>query len=372
MKLITIVKKELLDQMRDRRTIIAAIFMPAVIVPLLLFSVTYPVSGDKADSLIRIIIDKNESELKQIIHNSLSSIHFLDSDGSESVLNGSADIQITAGKNGNKYRSVMIHYDSARTGSSLSFIKIHSCLESYFRKPQASQRETEIKSSAVRGEKESRTILTLSFILPVLLMVFAASSSMSAVIDMTAGEKERSTLENLLSCNISHFTIISGKILASWTIGFLSVLSLLCGLTASSVFFPELAGGLSLTEFFSVPDILLLTVSASIAVLFFSSAGMVIGLYARSAKEGTILTLPVIILSSALSSGLISGDPFQGTGMHLLIPVLNLSHIIRGVIFNHNDYFSLTAAFSASTAYILLFIFFGSRLIKKENVIFRS
>ena len=372
MKLLTIIKKELVDQFRDKRTIIAAILMPAIIVPLLLLVIPQDGAGDPADIAMRIIIQNNDNQLKSLILASYADSDFLKEGTVGSVLSGEADIYIEYTKAEDRFTSFTFHYDSARTNSVISFVHIHDLFDSIYSSQAPGYGGTELRGSAVRSERESRTLHTLALMLPVFLMVFAASSTMSSVIDMTAGEKERLTIEILLSCSITPMLLIAGKIIAASIIGFFSIASLITGLAIFSHLSPVITGGISLVEFAGFKSLLLIAMMAYFNVLFFAAAGMVIGLYAKSVKEGGILSLPVIIASSAVSSGFIGGDPFSGEWIFFLIPVLNFSSLIRSAIFNH--YYSLNTfiAFSVNMVWILICAAAGRYLIKKGGVVFRS
>lgn len=373
MKLAVIIKKELIDQIRDRRTLIAAILMPAVIVPLLLIFTLPGRTDGELSKPAKIIMQDDDSFIRNLIRESYSNCEFINPySTSDAMLKGLADLQIQIIKSGDVYQSISLYYDPARSISLNSYIRINSILESGLKTQQAEAKAIQITSSAIRSEKENKTLLTLSLILPVFLMLFAASSSMSGVIDMSAGEKERSTIEILLSCRISHAEIILGKILAASVIGFLSVTSLMAALGLSSHFYPQITGGISLLRFCGVSNIVFILFICGVSVFLFASAGMVIGLFAKSVKEGTILTLPVIVLSSALSSGIIAEDPYATDKIYMLIPVLNFSYLIRSAIFNHHEIILIVISFLANMACILLFLFICILLIKKESVIFRS
>ncbi|HSV98119.1 MAG TPA: ABC transporter permease subunit [Spirochaetota bacterium] len=373
MKLIIVFKKELLDQIRDKRTIIAAILMPALIVPLLLFLIPREALTADPDAPARIIIGVNETNIRNIILSSFKNTQFVDSESpSQAILNGEADCMIEVVRSGGGYSELTIQYDSARSGSALSFARIHDLLDSYLNRSAITRTAFTIRSATVRSDNETRTLLTLSLMLPVFLMVFAASSTISGVIDMTSGEKERSTLETLLSCNVSHTAIILGKALAASAVGCTSVMSLLTGLMICSQAHPAITGGLSLAGFAGATNILLLSVLGALAVFLFASAGMAIGLYSKSVKEGTILALPVVVLGSALSSGLVAGDPFTVKAYYFLIPVVNISYAIRSVIYDRLDALLLLIPLFVTLTYASIFLIISRRLIKNESVIFRS
>lgn len=373
MKLIVIIKKELLDQIRDKRTIVASILMPAVIVPLLLFILSQPASNKNQDLPIRIIIQENQNHIQNAILQSFKNAQFINSDSpSKSIKNGKAELFIDINNSTEPNQTMTIYYDSARRISVLSNLKIHNFLIHKINMPKVILNNTNIKSQTIRSDEENKTLLTIALILPVFLMIFAASSTMTSIIDMSSGEKERSTLEPLLSCNISHTNIIMGKILAASTIGFISVIFLLSGLLVCSQAYPEITGGLSLLKFSSLANIFFVISITFVSVFLFSTFGMAIGLYAKSVKEGNIFMLPVIVLSSALSSGLIASDPFTINKFYLLIPVLNFSHLIRSAIYNQHDVFLLMITVFFNMAYAFLFLIISHYLIKKEKVIFRS
>ncbi|HNX23576.1 MAG TPA: ABC transporter permease subunit [Spirochaetota bacterium] len=373
MKLFVIIKKELLDQIRDKRTIVASILMPAVIVPLLLFLTLQKTPDDGLNTPAKINIQNNDTLIKSLIHESFRNSEFINTESpSEAMLKGEADLYIQITKSGEKYGTLTIYYDPARSISLNSYLAVNDLLKSHFAIPEIKLSDVQITSSTIRNDTENNTLLILSLILPVFLMLFAASSTMSSVIDISAGEKERSTIETLLSCSISRTAIILGKISAASVIGFSSVISLISGLILCSHLYPRITGGISLLNFCGIKNILLVLMMTAISVFFFSAAGMVIGLYARSVKEGTILTLPVIILSSALSSGLITSDPFTINRIYLLIPVLNFSYLIRSVIFNHHELLLILISAFINLAYASLLLIISCRLLKKESVIFRS
>ncbi|TAL32328.1 MAG: ABC transporter permease [Spirochaetes bacterium] len=373
MKFTVIIRKEILDQIRDKRTIAAAILLPAIIVPLLLFLTSQTTSGEEFKEPARIIISGDETHLKNMILESFGNTQFIDPESpSKTIAHGNADLHIVTTKSDGKYLSIIIHYDPARRGSALAFVKIENLFKSHFNGPGAAAGNPLITFSAIRSEKENKTLLTLSLLLPVLLMVFAASSTMSSVIDMSSGEKERSTIEILLSCNISHLTIIMGKVLAASVIGLTAIVSLLAGLIVSSQFYPGITGGISLLEYCGITNIALIFIMTFFSIILFSTAGMVIGLYAKSIREGTILTLPVIILCSALSSGLVASDPFTINTLYLLVPVLNLAYLIRSAIFNRHEVLFIIVSISVTMVYSFFLLVISRHLLKNERVIFRS
>jgi ABC-type Na+ efflux pump permease subunit len=115
MKLLIILKKELLDQVRDRRMIIAALLMPAVIVPLLLFFMTLEPSKGDVGSRVRIIIEKEAVQLQGLLRESINGIQFIQSNApTETIKDGNAELGIEFIQEGDEYRGFTLYYDPAR------------------------------------------------------------------------------------------------------------------------------------------------------------------------------------------------------------------------------------------------------------------
>ncbi len=373
MKMITIAIKELTDQVRDRRTIAASIILPAVIVPLLLLAISGSTVEDKTGSPVRIAITPGNDHIVKVISEQFKGTEFISpANAGNLVLTGEADLQIENNSLNGKGHVIKIIFDPARKHSVLSNIRVARLLESVFSTRQIISAGTEIKSTPIRGDSENRTLLTLSLIIPVFLTVFAASSSITAAVDISAGEKERSTIEAVLSSSISHSSIIAGKITAASIIGFISTISLMSGLCIGSLLLPEITGGIALIKFCGIRNISLLVAAAFVSVVLFSSAGIAIGFFARSVKEGTIFILPVIVLSSVLSSGLIAGDPFHHKFYVNYVPLLNTASLMRSIVFNHYMPAQFIISISVNVVCVLLLYLAGCSLLGNEKVIFRS
>ncbi|UZQ83400.1 ABC transporter permease subunit [Thermoanaerobacter sp. RKWS2] len=73
----------------------------------------------------------------------------------------------------------------------------------------------------------------LAFIGPMLLTLWTATGGIGAAVDLAAGEKERGTLEPLLTTSTSRLSIMAGKYLAVTAMVLLSAVASLLGLFAS-------------------------------------------------------------------------------------------------------------------------------------------
>ena len=114
----------------------------------------------------------------------------------------------------------------------------------------------------------------MGMVVPFLIMLYAIIGTYTLSADVSAGEKERETLETLFSLPVSRTEIVVGKLLACVAVGMLS------GLINLMAIFPLLYG-----IAYQVPD---LTVSLSPGLLAFLA----------------LMLLPVMILTSTLFTGM--------------------------------------------------------------------
>ncbi|OAI48058.1 hypothetical protein AYO44_01250 [Planctomycetaceae bacterium SCGC AG-212-F19] len=132
---------------------------------------------------------------------------------------------------------------------------------------------------------------------PFLLIMWALAGALHPAIDLTAGEKERATLETLLLTPASRGEIVCGKFLAVWLFSAVTALWNLAWL----------GGGAWLLSFwlpFPIMRFGALMWCAVITILLaalFSSVSMALGAYARSTKEGQYYLIPIFIVTMPLT-----------------------------------------------------------------------
>jgi sodium transport system permease protein len=207
----------------------------------------------------------------------------------------------------------------------------------------------------------------------VLLLMF--TGGMYPAIDMTAGEKERRTLEVFLSSPASRREIVMGKILAVMTATISTALlsmgslvySLRYGGMARSKEMKEMLGGASMDA--GTFGMVLLTL-LPMAVLA-ASAMIAIAIFARSFKEGQSYLTPLVML--VVFPAAIGGLPgLDLTPALALIPVFNASQLIKQILLGEfsTQLFAITLA--ANLTYAAIAFFVAVRIFEDESVLFRT
>jgi sodium transport system permease protein len=199
---------------------------------------------------------------------------------------------------------------------------------------------------------------------------------MYPAIDLTAGEKERGTMETILSSPVSRLDLVLGKFLlvfsASLTTAILSVISM-----GSSFYFlghshaVASSGGQGLQMnlgWISIVAVFLMALPLSV---LFSALLMTIALFAKTYKEAQSYLTPMtfVVVIPAVAS-LMPG--VELTPKLALIPILNTSLICKEIITGTYHWNSIALIFASTCIYAAVAIFLAIKMFQRESVLFRS
>ena len=393
--IVSIFKKELIDVLRDRRTLMFMVVIPILITPLLIIgSIKFQeYQNKKSEEKILKIAYINESEdslTKQLLSDQkgVKIIEGVPIDSIESYIKSdSLQGGLYLGKDflkkikTNSSGDVKIYYKSSDLMSK-SKKRIQAALDIYKEKIIAER----LKQLNVDGQilepinitnidmataKETLGKAVGGFI-PYVLVMFIFLGAMYPAIDLGAGEKERGSLETLLSSPATKFEITMGKLLVVSLTGIVSGLVSVLGISSSLFFIDKIPVQiqetiLELINPFMIFSIIILMIPIAI---FFASMLLSISFYARSFKEAQSLMGPlnmVIIVPLFLS---------LGPGMEMdhataLMPLINVGLLTKEILAG-----SVELIYFIETLFSLLFcaaigIWFSVFWFKKENTIFR-
>jgi len=253
--------KEVTDNLRDRRTLLSALFFGPLFGPLLfagmislslersvsesMEALRLPISGaDNAPSLVQFLAQNNVDVVRLPLD--LESARELVDSGSEDVV-----LIIPAGY-GEALRAgspapVQMVSDSANSNAAKSIRRTEALLQAYERQLSTLRllargiSPSVMNALAVENIDVStptgRSVLLLGmmnyFIIFAMLM-----GGLYLAIDTTAGERERGSLEPLLALPVARWRLITGKVLATFVFMLLSLLVSLAAFSISLSFVP--------------------------------------------------------------------------------------------------------------------------------------
>jgi sodium transport system permease protein len=204
----------------------------------------------------------------------------------------------------------------------------------------------------------------------VILLMF--TGAMYPAIDMTAGEKERRTLEAVLCSPAGRNEVVLGKIMATSTAAFITALLTLGSMAYSFRFAPH-ASQAQEAFHMGAPD------TASLAMALFAviptaimaaSIMVAIALFAKSYKEGQSYLTPIVMLAAFPAVvGMLPG--LELTPALALIPIFNVCQLIKEIFLGEFSRAAFAVTLVANLVYAAIAFYIASRIFKSESVLFR-
>jgi sodium transport system permease protein len=211
------------------------------------------------------------------------------------------------------------------------------------------------------------------------VIVLCLQGAMYPAIDLTAGEKERGTMETILSSPISRVHLVLGKfflvLTAALVTAALSVTSMGISFWGSQKFHAFDAGGASDAGSFQlqigVGAILSVFLMALPLAVMFSAALLTIALFAKSHKEAQSYITPLmfIVIIPAIAAML---PGVELTPKFALIPIFNVSLLCKDLIAGTYHWDLIAIIFGSTCAYAAVALFLAIKMFQRESVLFRS
>jgi sodium transport system permease protein len=226
------------------------------------------------------------------------------------------------------------------------------------------------KDLATQKEKIGES---LGGLVPYFFIIFCFLGAMYPAIDLGAGEKERATIETLLTSPASRMQIVLGKFFVITCTGLISALISILALylalkQAKGLPKGALEGILHIVEFKSIG--LLFSLLGPVCV-FFAAVLLSISIFARSFKEAQSIMTPMnILVIFPVFIGLFPGIKLNTTTA--LIPVLNVSLATKEIISGTIKTGLLLEVYVSLFVLAALSLVFCAQWFKREEVIFRG
>ena len=213
----------------------------------------------------------------------------------------------------------------------------------------------------------------LSFFLPYILITMILTGGFSAALDSTAGERERRTLESLLMTPAPRSRVLLGKIGAVTTISLVAaVVAIGSMLVALSQISLPGSGGAAHISLNAVAVPVMVWVALLLAVGF-SSLTLALGTLARSFRQGQAYVTPLYFITIFPASIILFIPDFNPSLAYYLIPVLNAVLVLRDAIVHNSVAWPALIVTTVSLAGTGLLSWFATlRLFTREALLTRS
>lgn len=215
------------------------------------------------------------------------------------------------------------------------------------------------------GTEEKQSLLAT--VIPLVLVLMTITGAVYPAIDLTAGERERGTIEALMASPISRSQILIAKYVAVVTVALLTAL-----VNLAAMFVTLWASGLlsRLTNSGGVPWIEMLQILGLLVLFsgFFSALLLSLTSFAKSFKEAQAYLIPLMLL--ALTPGIFSLMPgVELTGPLAIVPLVNIVLLARDLLSGGFDPVHAIAAILSTFAYAIAAIAIAARLFGSDAVL---
>ena len=392
----TIAKKEVIEFVRDWRTIVAIIIIPILMFPVLFIVFPVLLESEAAELDSRIIEIEVQGEqfpeqLLQQFNYSTTEITYQNITFNESlsipgadfdrVRNMELDAVLRLNQTGEIWYYSIIYLSTSEGSTEARSRIIESLINWEANLTEVKiveggldvdstldplRYEGDISKSDVATEGEQAGLI-LSLFIPLVLAIWTFSSAIQPSIDMTAGERERGTLEALLGLPCTRNELLMGKWLGVASITGVGVMLQIVGLLFA-------IGYLATSDFIGIPDlstpaIILIILSIMLFAIMVVALELALAMRSHSVKEAGSILGPAIILIifPALFTQVINLDGIES--FWFSIPVINVLLALREllldrVIVEHVLIWSLTSVFYAALAAL-----YAAKQFKREDIV---
>jgi ABC-2 type transport system permease protein/sodium transport system permease protein len=386
-RLFRLARKELTEILRDRRTIITLVVMPLLLYPLLgigfglvsqggkasevpqKFSIAFPTTakGKTAEPMGVRLWDG--AHALGVARPELLTVDDIDL----AVREGQAHVglrPVTPGDFAGDW-DVVYRDDVPASREAAHFVQQAAAatdikdLRAMMKRPP---RQPHFVAAPLKTPDEERGALRLAVFVPLVLILMTMTGAVYPAIDLTAGERERGTLEVLIAAPVPRVSLLFGKYVAVTAVAVLTALVNLGSMTVSilvsglteKVFGPAGVRVLTLVEIFG----LVLLFAA-----FFSAVLLVVTSFARSFKEAQAYLIPLMVVS--LVPGIVGLLPgLSLSGPLAVVPLLNIVLLARDLLGGHADPVSAAVVVIVTAAYAVLALWVAAQVFGTEGVLY--
>lgn len=386
-------KRELTDILRDKKTLVMMVVVPVILYPLLIVGMTLLMSAiisSQAEKTYLVAFENNETlsdHMEKILEEEQEEIGYqiriVEADDCEEALEAE---EIDAFVRMEEDGTVLLCYLSAKDRSATTVSALNDAFAIY----REELREENIKEAGLDAELllnpisfEKKDFSTaeesignlIGSMIPFLVITVILLGAIYPAIDVTAGEKERGTLETLLTLPVTNFEMIMSKFLAVSCIAcvsaILNVISMggaMAFLVSSSI---SSAANVNIDIHYEtfIPGILFTLVVMMFFALLVTAVCMCTCVFAKNFKEANNYITPVMLIFMFGSYAAMIPD-LELTARTAAIPIVNVSLMVEGLFqFNYNYGLFAIVLFS-NVAYSLLAIMVLGKIYNSEAVLF--
>ncbi len=379
----TVFVKEMRELFRDHRTILVMLVVPVLLYPAVFIGVEQialaGLGSSDAPDVVAVSPDLAEGAIAALQRMNGAEVRLADDPGAL-VRQGRADVAVVGGRldAAGELRASVV-YDPGSTRSAAARGRVREALGEWGNGvlaerlqqqglPRQWARPVALADSAAEAGTGPALHQAARF-LPLLLVIITLLGTFYPALDLGAGEKERGTLESLLTAPVPHSHLIAGKFATVAVVGFVAAAANL-----ASMLLTLKAGLFGATDqlpvgSFSAGAVLLMFATLVPLGILFAGVFLGVSMRAQSLKEAQSALTPAYML--ILIPAMLPALP----GIHLtlataLVPVGGMVLLFAGLLTGTAPAAPAMVAVLATVGYALAGLSFAARGLGSEETLF--
>jgi sodium transport system permease protein len=393
-KIFTIYRKEMLDLLRDKRTVITSVVIPLILYPLIMIGFSSMMIRQETklgqQDIDIFIHDNIRNQISHRIIDSLAAMEYMnviyditqpEEFIQDDLLHAAVVLDDSISTSGFEIFKITITFNEAKELSKLAYNRIRMKLldlesDLVGDRLSAIQIDEEILNAIeIKGDNVAPPEQMLGFIvgriLPYLLIVLTLSGGAVVASDLVAGEKERGTLETILVSAASRTELVVGKYLTIITISTITVFLNLFSMFFSFKHLISQSGVDTSGIQLPLSNFALILVGMLPLVTLLAAILLSISTYARNIKEAQSYQMPIIFGGMMLA--MISMLPgFELTLGFSLIPIVNFALLFKNIMMGNFNALHFSVVIGSTLILDILAISLSIYLFNKESILFRT
>ena len=391
--------KELRDSLRDRRTIISMIVVPVLVMPLLMFGIgglmiktvakarqeiprVMVIGGDASSKVLASlraaknldIVPATADFTNQVVEKTVRAVVKLPPDFDAAIARGDAttvDIYEYAGDMKSGFAAENLNGFFRNLSDTTVRERLASRgVPAEVLKPFSIERQNGVPPAKVAGT-------ALGGLLPYFIFALCLTGAMYPALDLTAGEKERGTMETILCCPVARTDLVVGKFLMVLTASLGTVLLAIVSMAGTFMIAKRLAAGalppevMKLAATIDVGGLAGVFLMLLPVAVMFSAGLLMVGLFSRSFREaqsycGPLMLVAIIPTMIAMLPGVELNASFA------VVPLLNVGLVCKEMMAGTWHWPYIALIFGSACVYAGAALAAAVWMFHREEVLFRS
>ncbi len=389
-----IARKEFKDTVRDKRTLMAMIVVPLLLFPVIFTVVSglqsesmekamsrelkVAVAGTQVPSNLQAHLERGQNLRLIPFGQDTSYRRYVRGDSLDAAISVPGDFQ--ARLDNMQTGHIQLFFQSTEEGVEKRLSSLLDRYEAELRSQRLAK--LDISEEAIQPVQVDKVDMAtmqekigkyIGGFIPYIFIIFCFIGAMYPAIDLFTGEKERGTIETILTTPVKRIHILTGKMSVVVATGIISALLAIVGLFGGLNFADTLPAEITqITGDILQPQFILLLLSMLIPLtIFFAGILIPISIYAKSFKEAQSIITPINIL--VILPGIVGLLPgVELTIQTAVIPVVNIALATKDIVAGTIDYGLLATVYASLILFAVLTVAFSVRYFGKETNILRA